>query len=274
MFGISFGKSGTETTGTTDSTTTGWQNQQGQNTTTTSGSQNTSGSTSSQGSSSTSGSTNGWNTQSNSGTAFSAETLRAMDGQIGEFINRIMGGGAGKDAIAQLGSFDAQKFIADTMASAVSTGNQQVEQGTGAITSSVGGNANENSAAALLQNRLVNQTNASLAGTRANAEQTAQGVMAQRAAAISGAQTGEENALAQIMNSLKGGVTTATQTGQQGQDTNSNTNTSENQQTNQNTTSTQTALEIINQLLNSNQHQTGTTTENQSKSGGGLSLSL
>lgn len=274
MFGISFGKSGTSTTGTTDQTTTGTQQQSGQNTTTTSGSQSTTGSSSSTGSSSTSGSTSGYQNQQGSGTAFSAETLRAMDGQIGDFINRIMGGSAGRDAIAQLGTFDAQKFIADTMASQVSQANTQVETGLGNITSSVGGNANENSAAALLANRLTNSTNASLAGSRATAESAAQGIMAQRAATITGAQTGEENALAQIMNSLKGGVTTSTQTGQTGQDTNSNTNTSENTNTSQNTNSTQTALEIINQLLNSNQHQTGSSTENTSKSGGGLSLSL
>jgi hypothetical protein len=274
MFGISFGKSGQSTTTSTDSTTSGWQNQQGQNTNTTTGNSSTTGSSSSTGSSTTSGSTNGWGSQSNSGTAFDAATLAAIGGNIGAFIDRIMGGGAGKDAIAQLGTFDAQSFIDNTMKSALSQATDQFEQGVNSISSNVGGSANENSAAALLANRLENATNSSLAGTRASAEQAAQGIQVQRAGAVAAASQGEQNALAQILNAIKGGVTSSNQTNQQGQNTNQSTNTSENTNTSQNTNSTQTALEIINQLLNSQQHTTGTETSDTSKSGGGLSLSL
>lgn len=274
MFGISFGKN--KSRDTMHTTTSGTQNQSGTNQTTTTGSSSTTGSQSSQssGSSTTTQGTTGTSTQTVTTSNFGQSALTAIDSKIGDFITQMLGGGAGGAAASSLGSFDADKFIADTMASATQSTQDQVGEGIRGVTSSIGGNASENSASALLANRIANAGAASLAGVRANAEQTAQNIITSRAQTLAAAEQGGQNALAQILNAIKGGTSTTTGSSTNGQTTTASTNTNEstNQQSQSNTNTTQSALEIIQQLLTTNQVQDGTQTS--SKSGGGLSLGL
>lgn len=278
MFGFSFGKNKQTTNETATKNESTTQQQTGTNTTTTSGTSTSTGTTagSSTGTSTTTQSTTGSQSQTQTGSSFGAGTLNAINQNVGAFIDRILGGNAGGAAISELGSFDPEAFIASTMQAARFQANEQLGESIRGVTSMTGGDASENSATALLANRMENATGASLAGVQANAVKTAQDILTQRSQAMTGAAGTEQNALAQILNAIKGGETTGTSTGVNDQSTTGTTNTSEqNQQTqNQQTQTTQTALEIINQLLQGTTNSTGTSKGTTTKSGGGISLSL
>lgn len=278
MFGLSFGSNKQKTSETATKSETGSQAQTGTNQTTTTGSSTTTGSTSntSQGSSSTSQSQTGSQLSTQTSTAFSADVLKAINGNIGDLINKVLNGGASQGVTNEMGSFDPTEFINATMNGARVQAQESLGESVRGLASQVGGNANENSMSALLSNRMENATNASLATTQAGAVKTAQDIMAQRAGLISSAEQGGQNALAQILNALKGGEssTTGAQTNTGTTTGTTNTNESSNQNTNQTTNSTQTALEIIDQLLRTQSDSKGTSTGSTSKSGGGLSLGL
>ena len=284
MFGLSFGASKEKTNAlqTTDMTTTGTQNTAGTQNQTTNSTSNTSSSGTSSTSANTDQTQNTTGKQSTTGVTqnFDPKTLEALGGNIGDFISKILGGStANPDAAASaLGTFDPEKFINDTMAAATASTADQVGQATRGVTSLTGGNAAENSMTALLDQHIKDQAGASLAGVRATAEQTAQGIQANRAQALSGIGTSSENALSQVLNAIKGGTQTTTQdatnvasTGTTGTNT-STTNTAENSTTQQ----SQQLIDIINQLVNSNQNVSGTvkTDGTTSKMSGGFSLGL
>lgn len=277
-FGLSFGKNKTKTSETATKAETTTQSQTGTNTTNTSGSSNTSGSQSgtNTGTSSTTQGTTGTNQQVQTGSSFGNSALTAINDNIGSFIESIMGGGAGAAALSELGKFDSQAFIENVMTGAKATAQDSLDEGVNGLISAIGGNASENSATALLQNKMTNATNASLAGTRAQAEGQAQQILGNRAAATTAAQSGDMNALAQILNSIKGGETTGTATGTNNQTQTGTTNSSEtsNQTNNSNTQTQQTAIEMIQQLLNGTTNSVGTSNGTNTKVGGGLSLGL
>lgn len=283
MFGLSFGtsKEKTNQTQTVDQTVAGTQNTSGtQNQNTTSQSN-----TASTGTSSTSQATD--QTQNTTGKTattgvtqnFDAKTLEALGGNIGQFISQILGGSSGgADAKAALGTFDPEKFINDTMKAATASTADQVGQATRGVTSLVGGNASENSMSALLDAKINNDASASLAGVNAKAQSDAQAIQATRAGTLNQIDTSHGNTLSQVLDAIKGGTQTTSQdqsqvgsTGTTGTNT-ATTNTSEQSSTQQ----SQQLIDIINQLVNSNQHTTGTTNVagTTSKTSGGLSLGL
>lgn len=284
MFGLSFGasKEKTNQTQTIDQTVAGTQNtssNQNQTTTGTSKTQSTGTSTTGTSSDQTQNTT-GVQKQTGVTTNFDAKTLEALGGNIGEFINKILGSGAASPdaATKELGSFNPEDFINKTMAAAQASTADQVGQATRGVTSLIGGNADENSMTALLDAKIKNDAAANLGGVAAKAQSDAQAIEAQRAGVVSGAGASASNALAQVLNALKGGTQTTTadttnvaSTGTTGTNT-STTNTSENSSTQQ----SQQLIDIINQLVNSNQHTTGTTNVNgtTTKKGGGFSLGL
>ncbi len=278
MFGFSFGKNKTNTSETATKNESSTQNTSGTKNSTSTGSSSTTGSQSNQssGSSQTSQGTSGTSTQTSGGTSFGNAALSGINDNIGGFIDRILGGGAGGAAISELGSFNAEDFIANTMRAATATATDQLGEGVRGLASGIGGNAAENSMSALLANRMENATAANLAGVRGQAETAAQGILTQRANTIAGAAGQEQNALAQILNAIKGGESSQTQTGQSNQNTTGNTSTSEsgNQQSSQNQQTTQSVVELISQLLKNDVVSVGTSQGSQSKSGGGFSLSL
>jgi len=284
MFGLSFGtsKEKTDQTQTIDQLVKGTQNTSGTQNQTTTGKS----STTSQGTSSTSQvsdqtqNTTGKQTTTGVTQNFDASTLEALGGNIGQFISKILGGSTSSpDAAAgALGTFDPEAFINNTMKAAAASTADQVGQATRGVTSLVGGNASENSMSALLDADIQNKAGASLAGVRAGAEKTAQDIQTQRAGALSQIGTSAQNALSQVLNAIKGGTQTTSQdatnvasTGTTGTNT-ATTNTSEQSQTNQ----SQQLIDIINQLVNTNQETTGTThvVGTTKKSGGGISLGL
>ena len=285
MFGISFGSNKTKQTQSTNQTQTGTQATTGTNTTNTTGTQTQSGTsaTTSTGTQSNTSNqqTNQTGTQQTTGTTsnFDAQTLAALGGGIGDFISKLLTNPAGSTA-TDLGSFDADQFVSDQLKAATSLAQTSLTSGTNQIITDNGGDASQSSMAALLQNVLTNQTESNLAGVRAQATQTAQGILANRAQTESAATASGSNALAAVLNAIKGGTqtttgsaTTATTGATTGTGT-TTTNQAQNTSSNQTTTTAQQVAEIIDQIVNSNQTLTGTTTGNTKNSGGGFSLGL
>jgi hypothetical protein len=102
--------------------------------------------------------------------------------------------------------------------------------------------------------------------------------MNQRAGTIAGIGTSETNALAQFLNSIKGGESQTTQqtanTEASTGGTTTNTVESGTQTTDQTVKTAQTVEEIINQLIASTNQSSGTVVGTNTKKGGGVSLGL
>lgn len=277
MFGISFGKNKSKTSETATKLESGTQAQTGTNTTNTTGSTSQTGSQSSVGSgtSNTTQGTTGSQLTTQTGSAFGQDVLKAVNGNIGELINRVLGS-AGSTTREGLGDFDAESFISSTMQAARTSAEDQLGESIRGVGSTIGGNASENSMTALLANRMANATGANLAGVQANAVKTAQDILGSREQLVSSSAGSEQNALAQILNALKGGETSTTGAATNTGVTTGSTNTTESNtvNTNQQSQTQQTALEIINQLLATQSNSTGTSVGTNKKSGGGFSLGL
>lgn len=291
-FGISFGKKKSSTNETTniDKTTTTAEQQSGttQSTQTQTGTTNTQGQTASQGQSvntqttdnTVTGTTGGQ--QSSITQQFSDDVLAGLDSAVLSAIGQAFGtngaGNALSSSIQGLGDFNAEDFINKGLAAAATAQANQVGEFTRGAASGIGGTADTNSMVALLQQRAQNESATALGGVYSDLTARAAEIENQRVSALSGATGTEQNALAQILYALKGGVsategTTAEQTSQNQTGTNVGlTETSEQSQTAQQQQTQQTTqlLEIIQQLLSGTSREVGTeNTVGKTKSGGG-----
>lgn len=274
-----------------------------QSTTTNTGSQNTSGSTSSQGSSNTSQTGTSTNTgsasqvgQSSSNTTqtgsqqeqqksqlFSDDILGGLEGAVKGLLGGI-GGGAATEVISQglgaLGGFDPITYIANGMKNAQAQQQAFIDESLGGITDAIGGK--NNSAAALLSQRIGNDAQAALAGTLNELTKGANAIVGQNIATAQGVAGQGNDVLTNLLSILKGGSATTTgqtntsgttattgstsnvtNTSESGTTTNNaTTNTAEQGTNNQQVTTqeTQVLSQLITQLMSSlsNTNQTGT----------------
>lgn len=292
-FGISFGKNKTKTneTSTVDKTETTNQTQTGTQNTQTSGSSNTSSQQNTQQSTSdrniqtgTAGQQSSQQQQTtNTSQSLSSGVLAGAEDVIASLFQSIQGGNAAlNSAISNAAAFDANQFVTDAVSAATAAGDFDTTSQIGQLTSAVGGTAATNSQTALLQNQLVNQNAANIAGVRSQAGATAAGIQNQNLQAISNAQA--SNPVTALINSIRGGLTTETGTGtttgqtqQQTSTAGANTGTQSGTSTGSESTQTvQSVLEQLQQILSGTTRTQGTetTTGTSKKSGGGLSLGL
>lgn len=287
-FGLSFGKKKQSQNQTTDSTvkenSTTAQTQQTTGTTQTSTSQSGSTSSNSQGLSS-SDQVNRQN-QTNSGSTTTTGTTttlgQGIQDQLSGALTGLLGGLGDSQKLAaasnNLLNFDSQQFIDDTVRSATVAGENQLQENNSKLGSAIGGTAGDNTMAALLAQRGSNDLQASLAGVRAQATQTAAEISRGNVASASAVNAQQAGALSAIGDLLKGATTTTTQQSleeqiaalvgsQVGNNRTSESNTGTSQQ---NSSSSQLVNELINALSNVNSTKTGTeTVKGTTKSGGG-----
>ncbi len=293
--GLSFGANKTKTNETTNENKTtvgqqsGTEGTNSTNTSNTTGTTNTSGTTTGtqqqNQQNSQSGTTTNQNQSTGSQTSFSSGTA----GSIENSINQLLGGISGDKstigaAVDKLGAFDPTQFINDTVAGASQGINDNLHTQVGALFDNIGGTANSNSAAALLQGSLQNNADSAIAGVRANATGQAAQIQQGNLAGITSALSSTTGLAPALINALKGGNVTTNQTDlakQIADLTNSttgvNTSTEQTQQQQEQSQQTiQTLTQLITQLMNTTQHETGTSTTQgtQTKMGGGISLGL
>lgn len=287
-FGLSFGskkqKSSTNSTLTKQEDTT--QNKTGTQSTTgtVSNEQSASGSSSTQSNQATSQSTTGQSTGQTSGQSqqqtqsFSDQTLGGLESAVSQLFGSTVG------QQTQVGDFNPIDFVSKGLEAARAQAQAPLEDQLNQLVSGIGGNANSNSAVALLSNRLRNDTAANLSGVEANLTAQANDIVRQNLLAGSQIDATNQSFLVNLLSALKGGITASTgtesqQTAQQTQqDTAGTTVGSENTQQQQQSTSveTQNLLTAISELLSGSTNTVGTenTTTKGKSSGGGLSLSL
>lgn len=289
--GISFGKNKTKTNSTTkvDKTenTSGTQQTTGvkgatqtqQGTSQSTGTQQQTGSTSQVGTNAQTGTTTQQQQQTSS--LFGGEVLAGLEGAVNDLLKST--GGAAL-APGQVDDFDSEKFIAGGMAAATARQESLLDEMFGGLGDSIGGTVGSNSMQALLAQRGVSDANANLAGTQSELAKTAAQIEASNLQANTGAQGQSQGFLTQLLGALKGGqqTTTGTATGTETQaGTQTQTGTSQqntSQQQSEQTSQVSNLIELISQLVNTDQmtHTVGTekTKGSQSKAGGGFGLSL
>lgn len=223
MLGFSLGKkkqSGTQNSvldSVTDLTGSQTQSSVQSGTTTT----NTSGTTSSTGTQS--GTTTQDQSQSQSGTQRTTGITTNLGADVinslSETVKSVLGRGITdanlsglSEMIAGRQGFDADQFVADTVAAARNRGEQTLQEQNSAFASRVGGTVKTNSMAALLEQRGRNDLEANLAGIRAQATGQAEGIENQNLATAVGAQQGVGSIGAALAEALKGGTTTTDMT--------------------------------------------------------------
>lgn len=292
-FGISFGKNKTKVnqTGTVAKTET--TSQQGQEATSSfqTGTQNqqTSQSGSSTGSSTTNqtslqtGQTSGTTNTTGKQSSFSDNLTSEIEGAISGLLagvnetGQVVGRG-----VEALGEFDSRGFVESIMANAEARSQSSLDESIGGIMDRIGSSANNNSMAALLQQRVVNDSNAALGSVRGQAEAQANQILAQNLGASSGAMNETNNIGVALINALKGGNVTTNQATSMTElqrilnEATGNTTTSEQSQQNSQSQqqTTQMLAQIINNMMNGTTDSKGTETlvGTTSKKGGGLSL--
>jgi hypothetical protein len=292
-FGISFGKNKTKVnqTGTvnktettsqagteaTNSTQTGTQTQQASQTGSSTGSSSTNQTSLQTGQ--TSGTTTTTGKQASFSDGLTSEIESAISGLL-QGVNetgQVVGRG-----VEALGEFDAGSFVRNIMANATARSESSLDESVNGIMDRIGSSVNNNSMAALLQQRAVNDSNANLAGVQGQATAQANQILAQNLAASSGAMNETNNIGVALTNALKGGNVTSTQSTameelqQMLNQATGNTQTAEQNQQDSTSTqqTTQVLAQIINNLLNGTTSTVGTETlqGTTSKKGGGLSL--
>jgi len=208
---------------------------------------------------------------------FSDRTLGSLEG----VVNRLMGSD-GLGEINNTSNFNLQDFIDNGMRAAGARAQTDVDAALGGIFDSLGGR--NNSAAALLTQRVNNDSNAALAGTRAQLTSEGEKIARDNLLAGNTVTATKNDLLTNLLSGLRGGVTRTTgdvvETGEQSQaNQNIGTNVgsgSQSSQQNTQTNATENLINVLSQLLNT--RTDGTTTENlkgtTKSSGGGLSLSI
>lgn len=292
-FGIGFSlgrrsQSGTQNT-TTDMTTelSGSQTQSGvQSGTTTSTTSGTTSSTGTQSGTTTTDQTQsqtGTNRQTGLTTSLGADVIEALSASV----RNVLSAGVTPENIAGLSNmiagrqgFNGEAFVADTVAAARNRGEQSLQEQGSAFASRVGGTAKTNSMAALLEQRGRNDLEANLAGIRAQATQTAEGIENQNLAAAIEGQTGIAGIGAALAEALKGGQTTTDMTSLTeqlsqliGRDT-SLAETSQQTASSETSTTNQLLAQIAQVLTQQRERETGTENVNVSGRSGGFGFSL
>lgn len=294
MFGISFGanksnskqdtvanknettsqnqSTNTQGTNTSSSNTSGSQNQnsQGQTTTGQQSSQNTSGSQNQK--------------SSTTGSSFSEQILSQLEAALSRNLGTYGGSNASETANAKVGNFDSEKYIADTVNAARTRTDSSLEESLGSLFSNVGGTGSTNSAAALLQGRMVNDANASIAGVQAEATANAAKIQQQNASTLASIDSAKNQSTTQLADALKGGrtvqntdaVTQMIQNLLSGTSGQTNVNESSNQNTQQSTQATEIISQLVNALMNGTTQTNATeSTRGQNvKFGGGISAGI
>lgn len=291
LLGFSFGKkkqSGTQTTDLSSTTNlTGNQQQSsvqaGNTTTNTSGVTNTSGTQT--------GTTTQDQSQQQAGTQKTTGLTTTLGGDVIDALSKsvqsVLSGGVTPGNIAALSDmisgrtgFNADKFVADTETAARNRGEQSLQESGSAFAARAGGTSKTNSMAALLEQRGRNDLEANLAGVRAQATATAEGIENQNLATAIEAQSGIAGIGAALTQALKGGATTTDMTSLTDEISRlvgSGTTTQASQQTAtaSETSSTQQLLtEITNLLSQQTENKTGTETSTMKGKSGGFGLSL
>lgn len=192
---------------------------------------------------------------------FSTGILAGLENQVAQLFSS--NGKASSPGLDYLGGFDPNAFVASTLKAAQAKEGMGLSQVLGGIVDAVGGR--NNSMTAQLSANANNDSAERLAGVQANATAAAQQMVQGNVATQTAANSGVQGFLAQMLNALKGGVSTATgattqQTAEQQQTAQeSGTATSEDQQTSSTTAETQQMLQQLTELLSGS-----TTTAGQS----------
>jgi hypothetical protein len=291
-FSLSFGKNKTTSNEvkTTDQTQVQNQNQltdQNQTETSntlTSGASNTTGTNTgaTQQSGTSQSSTTGQQQQSGTTSLFSGSVMAALEAAGLGALTRTAGMAPVNTSV--LGGFNAGQFVSDAVTQAAASAGQARDVAEGGMADSLGGTARGNTMAALLSQQLASQQNAAVAGARNEATATAQGILRDNLQTQMAGQAQDQGFMANLMNLLRGGVQTTSQTGitseqqsqatqQVGQEQSSQTQT---QQQQQQTAATTALASMIQQLLSGTTALTGTESleGTTSKKGGGFGLSL
>lgn len=257
------------------------QNQTGSSSTSQSatGTSQTSGTSASKNAGATSSSTKGSQTQTQTGQSFSDLILQALEGSTTQALAAANGSQVNTNI-----NFDPTSFVNSGVAAAAADQQAQLEQSINSLFDTTGGTAGGNSMTALLANRLRGDAAASLAGTRADLTAKANEIQQGNIRTALAGQAQQQGFAAQLLDALKGGVTTQTgqasttqaQTGSSESTGQSNTGQTSQQQQQQQSDTTQTLMSVINELLRAKGTTTGSsqTNQNSSKSGSGFGLSI
>lgn len=157
----------------------------------------------------------------------------------------LAGAGTGSDAInqriAELGQsdFDTTGFVNGIMTAATSAANSELESGLNQITSASGGSVGNNSASALLANKLRIQQQNALAGVKSEAEARAAEIQGNRSAELAGLNQSSMSSLSALLQPLLAASEVSSAAGTvkdtQAQNTTTNTNQTQTQQQKQTT---------------------------------------
>jgi hypothetical protein len=287
IFGISFGSK--KTSGSTKSTLTKDETtEQAQTSLKDSASTSTeSGSTSST-SAGTSSTTQAGTTSSNKDSLtnavsqlFSGGVLTGLESTVTDLLGASdQSGNVVDTAIQKLNGFDAAGYVDSSVKAATSTQQQNLDQIFGSLQDNIGSGIENNSMAMLLANRANNDSASAIEGVRANATATAEQIQRENQMGAVGAAGSQNQFLGQLLDALKGGQATQTQTGTESgtgtTGTSGTTNTAESSSQQTQTQATTQLVEALAQLLSGTTHSVGTeNTKTTGKTkGGGLSLSL
>lgn len=284
-FGISFGKNKSKTnqTATVDKTETGSQT----GSTTTNQQTVQSSATQSSGLSQTQGQSNsstvGSNTTAGASTQqqqqttqnFSDATLGGLEAVVSRLLSSDSLGKSGYNS-----GFDPQAFVRDGMSAATARARTGLDEAVGGIRDAIGGR--NNSAAALLLERVNNDSNAMLAGTQAQLTGQAEEIMRSNMLAGNTQTDTNNNFVANLLSALRGGISSTTGAVQentsqsQQSQTSAAESTSQNQATQQ-SSSTQAIEQMAStlaQLIESITNTKGTETVKGKTSSGGFGLGL
>jgi len=276
LFGLSLGSTNqTDTKNTvgksdTTGTQTGTQNTTGSQNTSTTGSQNTT--TAQTGTSNTAQTGKQDTSQITTSQSLGDNAIQLLNTALGGILNKAVD--SKNPVVSQLGAFDPEQFVAQTLRAAQSSQNQSLGQTLGGIRDAIGGGVN--SAVALLSQNAHDTAASNLAGIASNATATANQILQGNSGAITTAEAGTNSLLNTILSSLKGATTTETGAGttassQAGTSATSESGTS-------GTTSTSDVVSSLSQILtsllknDSTTNTNATTTDNVKKDSAGLSL--
>lgn len=285
--GLSFGKkkqTGTQTTNLSQ-TETGTQTGNTQQSQTTNQQQtqsmtgSTSGTTATTGTmtGSTTGVTTGQTQQTQQTRSFSDPILSQLEGLVGNLM-----GSSSVTSPANISGFDVDTFVQQGMQAANARTRAGLDEATNGLIDNIGGSGN--SMFSLLQQRLMDDANAGLAGTQADLTARAEEIRRNNLLAGSSIQGSNQQFLGGLLSALRGGVTTATgattsqeQQAQQTQQQTAGSETSaQTQQSQSNMQAVETMASVVEQLINSLTNRTGTEeVKSKTKQGGfGIGLSL
>lgn len=263
MFGLSFGAKKSKGSGSTsvdktvDTTQTETGAKASTGVTTSTGSSTTTGTQTGQTTNNTTQASTGSQTNQQQSTLFSQNILSGLEGIVQNLF-----GSAATNPMALNSDFDKQAFVDQGYQAAESRATDDTNIALNSMFDRIGGRDDQNSMATLLANRARADTAASLAGTRANLTQTAEGIARENFGADLAGQGQSQGFLNNLLGVLKGGTANTSggiQTSENTVGTQAGTSamqTAENTQTQQ--TQVQQLLELLSNQLSGTEHTVGT----------------